>query len=44
MRDAQGVGTMFDLADPDGIQLEFLFLDPEKLRQLESFSHVADAD
>ena len=44
MRDAQGVGTMFDLADPDGIQLELLFLDPEKLRLLESYSHVADAD
>jgi glyoxylase I family protein len=34
VRDAQGVGSMFDFADPDGIQLEFLSLDPEKLEQL----------
>jgi glyoxylase I family protein len=32
-RDAQGTGTMFDFTDPDGIQWEFLYLDPEKLRQ-----------
>jgi hypothetical protein len=25
---------MFDFADPDGVQLEFLSLDPEKLQQL----------
>ena len=31
IRDAGGVGAMFDFADPDGIQLEFLFVDPEKL-------------
>ena len=34
VRDAQGVGSMFDFADPDGIQWEFLSLDPEKLQQL----------
>ena len=43
VRDAQGVGSMFDFADPDGIQLEFLFLDPEKLRQLESYSQIAES-
>ena len=25
---------MFDVADPNGIQLEFLSLDPEKLQRL----------
>jgi glyoxylase I family protein len=34
VRDAQGVGSMLDFADPDGIQLEFPSLDPEKLQQL----------
>ena len=34
VRDAQGVGSMFDFADRDGIQWEFLSLDPEKLQQL----------
>jgi glyoxylase I family protein len=34
IRDAQGMGAMFDFADPDGIQLEFTFVVPEKLRQL----------
>jgi glyoxylase I family protein len=34
---------MFDFADPDGIQLEFLFLDPEKLRRLDSYSRVAES-
>ena len=43
-RDAQGMGTMFDFADPDGIQWEFLFLDPEKLRQLDSYAHVTDSE
>ena len=42
-RDAQGVGSMFDFADPDGIQWEFLFLDPEKLRQLENYSQGAES-
>jgi glyoxylase I family protein len=26
------VGAMFDFVDPDGIQLEFLFLDPSRVR------------
>jgi glyoxylase I family protein len=43
IRDAQGMGSMFDFADPDGIQWEFLYLDPEKLRQLESYSHAAES-
>lgn len=42
-RDAQGVGSMFDFTDPDGIQWEFLFLDPEKLRQLENYSRRAES-
>jgi len=38
IRTAQGMGSMFDFADPDGIQWEFLYLDPEKLQQLESYA------
>jgi glyoxylase I family protein len=41
IRTAQGMGSMFDFADPDGIQWEFLFVDPEKLRQLASYSQGA---
>ena len=37
------MGSMFDFTDPDGIPWEFLFLDPEKLRQLESYSQVAES-
>ena len=43
IRDAGGLGAMFDFADPDGIQLEFLFVDPEKLQQSASYSHVAES-
>jgi len=32
IRDSSGVGAQFDFADPDGIQIEFSFLDQEKLR------------
>ena len=38
IRIAQGMGSMFDFADPDGIQWEFLYLDPEKLKQLEAYA------
>ena len=31
IREGAGVGWMFDLVDPDGIQLEFFFLDEEAL-------------
>jgi glyoxylase I family protein len=31
--DAEPLGAMLDFLDPDGIQLEFLFLDSEKIRQ-----------
>jgi glyoxylase I family protein len=43
IRTAQGMGLMFDFADPDGIQWEFLYLDPEKLQQLEIYSDVAES-
>ena len=33
VRDVAGVGSMLNFADPDGIALEFLFLDLEKLSQ-----------
>lgn len=33
IRDAAGTGAMLNFADPDGIALEFLFLDLEKLSQ-----------
>lgn len=32
VRDVPHVGAMFDFRDPDGIQLEFLFVDPDKRR------------
>ena len=31
IRDVYDIGSMFDFADPDGIQIEFFFLDQEKL-------------
>jgi hypothetical protein len=37
------MGSMFDFADPDGIQWDFLYLDPEKLRQLENYSQRAES-
>jgi hypothetical protein len=37
------MGLMFDFADPDGIQWEFLYLDPEKLQQLEIYSHATES-
>jgi glyoxylase I family protein len=33
VKDVAGVGGMLNFVDPDGIQLEFLFVDQEKLRQ-----------
>ena len=33
VRDVAGVGSMLNFADPDGIAVEFLFLDLEKLSQ-----------
>ena len=30
IRDVQGAGSVFDFLDPDGIQLEFFFLDQDK--------------
>ena len=33
VRDVAGVGGMIFFADPDGIALEFLFVDLEKLSQ-----------
>src|SRR5205823_14343274 len=33
IRDAGGVGEIFDFADPDGIQIEFIFVDRELLRR-----------
>jgi glyoxylase I family protein len=33
VRDVAGVGGMINFADPDGIALEFLFVDLEKLSQ-----------
>jgi glyoxylase I family protein len=38
IRDPLSVGGIFDFADPDGIQLEFFFLDQKKLRQSAPFS------
>jgi len=31
IRDSSGFGWMFDFEDPDGVQLEFYFLDQDKL-------------
>ena len=33
IREVENVGAMFDFVDPDGIQLEFFFLDLEKVAQ-----------
>jgi len=33
IRPAGGAGAMFDFVDPDGVQIEFLFLDQDKLRR-----------
>ena len=33
VKDVAGVGGMLNFLDPDGIQLEFVFVDPEKLSQ-----------
>jgi glyoxylase I family protein len=38
IRDAGDVGAMFDFEDPDGIQMEFFFLDQEKLRRSAIYS------
>jgi glyoxylase I family protein len=38
IRDAQGTGGIFDFVDPDGIQLEFYFLDQDKIRRSATFS------
>jgi glyoxylase I family protein len=38
IRDAGGVGAIFDFVDPDGIQLEFFFLDQDKLSRSATFS------
>lgn len=38
IRDGGGVGAVFDLVDPDGIQIEFYFLDREKLSRSALFS------
>src|SRR5262249_52279841 len=32
IRDAAGIGSIFDFTDPDGIQIEFFFVDQERLR------------
>jgi len=42
IRTAQGMGSMFDFADPDGVQWEFLYLDPGKLQQLESYAQASN--
>jgi glyoxylase I family protein len=42
VRTAQGMGSMFDFNDPDGIQWEFLYLDPEKVRQLETYAQASN--
>ena len=38
IRDGGGVGAMFDFVDPDGIQIEFFFLDEERLRHSATYS------
>lgn len=41
IREVVGVGEMFDFVDPGGIQLEFLFLDLDRLSQFElSITHT----
>jgi len=34
---------MFDLVDPDGIQIEFFFVDDERLRRSDLFWAVTEA-
>jgi glyoxylase I family protein len=41
IRDAGDVGAMFDFVDPDGIQIEFFFLDQERLRRSTVYSAAA---
>lgn len=36
IREVVGVGEIFDFVDPDGIRLEFMFLDFEKLSQFDA--------
>ena len=43
IRDVVGAGTMFDLVDPDGIQIEFFFVDDERLRRSDLFWAVTEA-
>jgi glyoxylase I family protein len=38
IRETSGVGAIFDFVDPDGIQLEFFFLDQDKVRRSATFS------
>jgi glyoxylase I family protein len=38
IRDAAGVGSIFDFTDPDGIQIEFYFLDSKQLRTPTTYS------
>jgi glyoxylase I family protein len=38
IRGAGDVGAMFDFVDPDGIQIEFFFLDQDKLRRSTIYS------
>jgi hypothetical protein len=42
VRDSGGVGHIFDFIDPDGIQLEFFYLDQAKLRLSSTYSVSAE--
>lgn len=42
VRDGGGVGKMFDFVDPDGIQIEFFFLDQEKLRSSTAYNPITE--
>lgn len=42
IREVAGIGALFDFVDPDGIQLEFFFLDPVKLQQSAEYSDFAE--
>jgi hypothetical protein len=44
LRDAGNVGQMFDFVDPDGIQLELIFIDQAKLRLSATYAAVNDAN
>jgi glyoxylase I family protein len=44
IRDSGDVGAMFDFTDPDGVQLEFFFLDRDKLQASEVYSAVSDGN